>query len=594
MMMSKTAHIIIAIIIVSSLINNDYFCNPSFTAYFFYAISTSAFLIFTGISLIKNKNQLTGINYTPLILFTLLSIFYLLQGLFAKGSINTMQVYIAANALLLIAFTLLIKNRSINLKVIYNIIIVAALIESFVCILQFSGLFKSQNEFLKVSGTWVNPNVTAMFLAMSFPAALAICITKRDNKPKFNIHYLPIIIISIALLLLKCRTAIVGSLVIIAIVLNSRYNFLQKIKSISLKKQFGYYSIFLLITIPLALFAYKAKQNSADGRKLIWKTSANMFMQNPITGIGYGNFEHDYNLQQAKYFEEGNGTAQEINNASFVNMAYNEFLQNAVEGGVIALGLFTAFLTILFISSKEQKKQSPPTAELAFSGVAAFTTMSILNFTVQAIPAMCLFLIYTSTICAKTTKINISMPTFLKPSISILLILAGSVIFSTQNSLAKSFAKTKKAITLSNNGDNLKAMKILMPLSTKMKNSETYWITYGKVLYNQKLYLQALEKFKIASILTSSPSLFMQVGNCYFKLQQFDSAISACTIAKNIAPNRIKPNYALMKIYERMNDTVNIIKTANEIIALQPKGKSKEAETYKAEANKILTSLNSK
>ena len=66
------------------------------------------------------------------------------------------------------------------------------------------------------------------------------------------------------------------------------------------------------------------------------------------------------------------------------------------------------------------------------------------------------------------------------------------------------------------------------------------------------------------------------------------------TIAKNIAPNRLKPRFALMKIYEAMNDTTNTILTAIEIISLQPKVQSKEAAYYKADALKTLSTYNSK
>ena len=69
--------------------------------------------------------------------------------------------------------------------------------------------------------------------------------------------------------------------------------------------------------------------------------------EKPILGSGYGQFEHDYNLAQAHYFATGKATQQEIYNASYVHMSYNEFLENLFEGGIIGLVLFVGLLVAL-------------------------------------------------------------------------------------------------------------------------------------------------------------------------------------------------------------------------------------------------------
>jgi O-antigen polymerase len=584
--MSKVSHIIIAVIIISTLINIDYFCNSTLAAYFFYVISTSLLLVFTGIIVTQKKIQLSTINYVPPLLFVALALYYLLQGFFVKGSINTMQVYIFTNSLLLISLTLLLKQGFINAKYIYRIITLAALIEAIICILQYANLLHSQNGFLKVTGSWVNPNVTAMFLTMCIPAILS-----KILFGKSWIRQSIVIIVCVTLLLLQCRTEIIGVIVAGAIILNNRYCFLQRVKlKYSIIKQIIFISLSLVFIIPLTLYAYKMKQDSADGRKLIWKISATMVAQNPVTGIGYGNFEHSYNLEQAKYFTKKNASLQETKNASFVSMAYNEFLQNAVEGGIIALILFITFFISLLVSKKN--KIYAPSVELEVSAIAAFVTMSFFNFSIQAIPAMCLFIIFAAIRCTIGTTKKSTTSSWLATSLGIVLIGFGVSIFFSQVSLASSFVKTKEAVKLSNEGYNAYAVDILQPLSKQMENSEVYWISFGSALYNQNQYKQALEKFIKASTITSTPSLYVQIANCYYKQKQFDSAINAYNIAKNISPNRISPRYALMKTYEEMKDTLNAIKTATEIIIMQPKIQSSEAKYYNQEATKLLDAFN--
>lgn len=70
-----------------------------------------------------------------------------------------------------------------------------------------------------------------------------------------------------------------------------------------------------MIVIPLSSQLYNAKKASADGRKLIWKLSAQMIPEKPLTGYGYGFFEKEYNLHQANYIKIGKASPEELINA---------------------------------------------------------------------------------------------------------------------------------------------------------------------------------------------------------------------------------------------------------------------------------------
>ena len=106
---------------------------------------------------------------------------------------------------------------------------------------------------------------------------------------------------------------------------------------------------------------------------LIWKLSAGMVIEKPLTGYGYGRFEYDYNLNQANYFSEGNATASEIKNSAYVRMAYNEYLQNAVEGGLVALLIISALFLSLLIRFPSGTRIDIISA---YGGIAAFVCMS--------------------------------------------------------------------------------------------------------------------------------------------------------------------------------------------------------------------------
>ena len=63
---------------------------------------------------------------------------------------------------------------------------------------------------------------------------------------------------------------------------------------------------------------YGMKKDSADGRLLIWKLSAEMIVANPA-GYGYGLFEKNYNLYQADHFSGHEHSGTERRNADFVS-----------------------------------------------------------------------------------------------------------------------------------------------------------------------------------------------------------------------------------------------------------------------------------
>jgi hypothetical protein len=44
---------------------------------------------------------------------------------------------------------------------------------------------------------------------------------------------------------------------------------------------------------------------SADARVVVWKISAEMIIQRPLLGYGYGSFERNYSLFQSNYFKSG-------------------------------------------------------------------------------------------------------------------------------------------------------------------------------------------------------------------------------------------------------------------------------------------------
>ena len=92
---------------------------------------------------------------------------------------------------------------------------------------------------------------------------------------------------------------------------------------------------------------YYLKKDSADGRLLTKKVSLSAIIQNPL-GVGLGHFPSACGDTQAAYFASGKATAAEEYVAGNPEYGFNEFLQIAIESGIVSQLLFIGMLVCAF------------------------------------------------------------------------------------------------------------------------------------------------------------------------------------------------------------------------------------------------------
>lgn len=90
-----------------------------------------------------------------------------------------MSDYIILSCILFIALFIIFNDTNIKIINLFKIIAVIVAVESVICLLQYANIIQSQNHFFKVTGTWENPNVTAIFLAMAMPIILTLLFSSQ-------------------------------------------------------------------------------------------------------------------------------------------------------------------------------------------------------------------------------------------------------------------------------------------------------------------------------------------------------------------------------------------------------------------------------
>jgi O-antigen polymerase len=203
-------------------------------------------------------------------------------------------------------FLIYLLARLINARAgwIFSIMAVG-LVQAVIAILQSLHLLSGNNQYFNITGTFGNPGQLGGFLAVSFLLSLSyLLLAFRKAIPRKRKPVL-ILILSGNLIITLYAVALTGSRAawlailagIIVLIATSGY------KPPTLMKIFFPVGIIL---IGVMMWFYKP--DSASGRVLIWKITAERITDKPLFGYGLGSFNKHYFTWQADYFKENPGS----------------------------------------------------------------------------------------------------------------------------------------------------------------------------------------------------------------------------------------------------------------------------------------------
>lgn len=283
-------------------------------------------------------------------------------------------------------------------------------------------------------------------------------------------------------------------------------------------------ALFIIPIILIPLLLSRFKEASSAGRIQIWQNSIRLAYEKPLIGQGFGLFEKQYN----KFIATNPSTTND-----HVNMPYNDFLELAVEGGVIAMLFWLAFIIEGIQYYLKHKK--------SISLFIALLIIQITNFGFEAIPAFTLFLMYlgleTETIAVTVSKEkNIGRFLSFKTWISSILIIA-FILFIYQVRLAEALHKRNE---ITKTSTPAVAINAYAELSQILNGFSSYHESYGDAFLQTKQYLQALSQF-LQATKSSSPEILLKCGYCYEMLKQYDSSEYYYTLIHNMQPYKFIP-----------------------------------------------------
>ncbi|MCL2651075.1 MAG: O-antigen ligase family protein [Candidatus Azobacteroides sp.] len=490
-------------------------------------------------------------------------------------------------------------------------IVLTGLIEAVWGLRQLYGFSTSQHPLFKLTGSFFNPGPYAGYLAVVFPLALYFGVHGTGRKVQgewqkvkgircrvsllpFAIRLLPQILacvtyIAILLVLPAAMSraswlaVIAGSLVVLCGHYSDHFSYFKNYYG-KYKKKILPIGFIVLVSLFAALSGmYFLKKDSADGRSLMWKIALQTATKHPL-GVGLGNFSGAYGDEQAAYFASGKGTKTEEYVAGCPEYGFNEYLQIAVESGVISLGLF---LAIVFLSLQS----CFISREWGIAGsMVSLLVFAFFSYPFSLLPLLIIFVF----LLANSTRITqIYTDNHLK-SAQICVICALSICLSiTALCLYKAYpayqAYKKWNTSKIYYGAGLykdvaKNYEELYPL---LNDQIQFLFEYAQSLSKSEQYTKSNEILKRAMQISCDPMLYNIEGKNYQALKEYDRAEACFIKASNITPNRLYPFYLLTKLYHEMGLQDKVNEMADIVQTKEPKVHSRAVEEMRIEVKKL-------
>lgn len=333
---------------------------------------------------------------------------------------------------------------------------------------------------------------------------------------------------------------------------------------------------FFAIAVLLLTGAYYYKQDSAKGRLLIWRISADMIADAPLMGHGIGAFEKKYMYYQARYFRE-NPESKFRTLADNIIYPYNELLHIGVELG--GLGMLTGILLIIVIFKYGvQQKEN-----IVYMG--AF--MSLLIFSMFSYPShvILLLLLFPILLGGMACEKGLLLPCWVAHrytwwGICVIVVCLFSKGWYEYNSLE---IRCKKLYLNSHHpilhfNKHLNELKFISP----------FLDLYVQYSYQHLPVAESLPILQEAISIIPTSELLCDLGNLYLRKNELEKAIECYQLSSDMIPHRIIPKYKLFQLYRNVGDLVQMRKIGKELLATPVKKESMQTLQIKGEIKRVL------
>lgn len=454
---------------------------------------------------------------------------------------------------------------------------------------QIAGIYPSNHSLFVLTGTFYNPGPYSGYLAAVLPIALHRMLVSNGKKDRLSVvqYYFSMCV----LLLIGCvlpagmsRAAWLASLISCGYVLLRVYH--VKVKSFVSKHRYAVSGV-LIVGALLASSAYFMKRDSADGRLLIWKVTAQAIVSSPWGEENGRTFSAIYGDAQERYFTNCEYSESEAWVAGTPDFAFNEFLQIAVEHGIWVSVLFVTVLLVLLKIAGSRK-------HLVGMGGCLVSLMIFACFSYPLhIPAIVSVWLLTLMVLCGEGLIMIKRK---RNAVAVLLpvVVAGLTasvnMYGIYSERTRAVREWMPVRVLNHSGAFNAAAEEYGKLYDKMSWNKDFCFEYGRALYKVGSYDKAEEVLLKAMAVSGDPMILNMLGRNAQENGEYKKAEKYLLRSTHRLPERIYPHYLLVKLYAEPEffDRIKFVSEAEHVLNAKPKVNSTAIREMKQEVNKIL------
>ena len=452
-----------------------------------------------------------------------------------------------------------IVARSLRQKLYISwIIIIISVYESFLSVCQQLHWAESLHRTFEITGTFGNPGQLGIFMSLAITVAFGIFqMQVLHNKLLKLVLSGLILLFAYVLVLSDSRAGWLAAMIGCGFIWYKYRGYL--------KIWLWVRCILLLIGVLLIIGAYYYKQDSANGRLLIWRITADMIADSPIAGHGIGSFPKEYMYYQACYFQKNPDSQYKIL-ADNIIYPYNEFFLIAVELGILGLFIALAICIVVLLNALQKDNLILGGAFIAFVIFSMFSYPSH-TFLLWIMTPFLLggMNVWQEIVC------KLPLKKFIIYGVSIVCLCFfsyGCYRYYILDSSIKEFYRN--------------------PFGESVSESELYFNRHKKELaafphlldiyaqYSFRYYptSKSLDIMRFSATVIPTSELWCDIGDLYVACNCLDEAIKAYQLSADMIPCRVTPRYKLAMLYYEMGDMLRFRLMGEYILNMEVKVES--------------------
>ncbi len=501
-------------------------------------------------------------------------------------------------------------------KIFQFIIIAFALLEVIWGYCQLYAYIPDIQKEVNLKGSLINRSSYAMLLAITAPMALYWTITLFKKVKSQCAHFFTeieeehvraAIIDEILLFLLSilgligilsilpftkepaaCFIAGVSCLFILYFKLNI-HSFVKNTFQRNHKRTVAFGISLLFVVSGISSVLYQLHKDEINEYLLTWKISLQILEENPVFGVGIGNFPKAFGDAQTNYFEQGEYADQEIALAANPNRPINDFIQITTETGLIGILLFIGLLVSILFSSFRYLPKHPENLSV-MGALIAFILAGFIGSPTQSLSLSILLVLLLALETSSTQPDKRKLPRILPAMVSLVLVSIVISVIYPQFTMYKAYKQWAHGRLYYKMKIYATAAKIYAPLANTL-NNPYFFLEYGYALSQTGQHKESIAVLQRVTHSLPDPRIYNRIGKSFQALGEYQLAEQNFQKAHHMVPNLVTPNFLLAQLYHEMGLRDKTLECARQVIIQKDNEESEETQYMKIQMKQLIQQL---